>query len=269
MLLSFSHLPAWLLLVDYPRPITATLITGNPQEIDDILHPPTTPPCLTGITERKSYVGTSEIITHESLKHISKKFHLNQTHLELSTSYWGRHFSFPSSRWSSFFKWFAKKRRIYPFNTEWLFLFQVGHINNGFSDYCPLCDPHKEDPLFKGVKHPIFNCRITERLWSLTTNLPPIFRIPTNVLANTNLENSEIFQLNLYVGMVHQMYKRAFTHNDYGRNADIQPIEWHEHNIRPTRINMVTGTIAPSSTDPFELESYLSVIPSTSFSHTS
>ncbi|GME70595.1 unnamed protein product [Ambrosiozyma monospora] len=107
-----------------------------------------------------------------------------------------------------------------------------GHINNGFSDYCPLCDPHKEDPLSKGVKHAIFNCRITERLWSFTTNVPPIFKIPTNVLANTNLENSEIFKLNLYVGMVHQMYKRAFTHNDYGRNADIQPIEWHEHNIR-------------------------------------
>ncbi|GME73681.1 unnamed protein product [Ambrosiozyma monospora] len=71
-----------------------------------------------------------------------------------------------------------------------------------------------------------------KRLWSLTTNLPPIFRIPTNVLANTKLENSEIFQLNLYVGMVHQMYKRAFTHNDYGRNADIQLVEWHEHNIR-------------------------------------
>ncbi|GMG51880.1 unnamed protein product [Ambrosiozyma monospora] len=78
----------------------------------------------------------------------------------------------------------------------------------------------------------MFHCKVTERLWSLTTTIPAIFRIPPNVLANTKLENAEIFQLNLYIGALLQMYKRTFTNTDYGRLIDVQTIEWDEPTIR-------------------------------------
>ncbi|OWB54139.1 hypothetical protein B5S27_g5790 [[Candida] boidinii] len=163
--------------------------------------------------------GEEKPITNETFRKNSAKHHGTINYIPITTKYWAQHISKTETSWSHYFRWLTKYRIYYPFHTEWFYFLQVGLLNSKAFGHCHMCSLDCHGP--GGIRHCIFECPISHKVWQKMTNMPPSKLNISYLIGNSQLTIQQINKINYYLGCIIHINVKRFALIEYNEDASV------------------------------------------------